>query len=403
MSETRSAFHPRPVYVAASYMSRVGKYNGTHLEALSFIDLAEQVSQIFQDSQVRRERIEAVVVGSQNPFAFNHMDNVAAKIAGLLGISGAKSVLIDTATSTGASAFENAYLEVASGRYDRVLAIGIQKMTDVNTEEATKIIAGVIDREEAEYGLTMPACGALVAKSLMRKYKLDDKEWSELAAQWAARAHRFAVQSSQAHLNFPLPSERYMADRDNGRNWLYYDPLRLYDCCPMSDAVAACILTAEPQAVQIVGVGSATDLPTVADRGQVGSFRSTVMAARYAYGLARETLLVEQERVEARFHCATTSFNKDGEPLNSIVLLRAVIDRKRYEFLIGTGPGEYERIQHMRPGQEIRLGKRGDKLTIDEVPVQRLYRKTMEGIVEIADSAWHLLMKRKQRVPSNGQ
>jgi acetyl-CoA C-acetyltransferase len=546
MSETRSAFHPRPVYVAASYMSRIGKYNGTHLEALTFVDLAEQVGQIFQESPIRREDIEAVVVGSQNPFAFNHMDNVAAKISGLLGISGAKSVLIDTASSSGASAFENAYLEVASGRYDRVLAIGIQKMTDVNTEEATKIIAGVIDREEAEYGLTMPACGALVAKSLMHDYKLDCKEWTELAAQWAARAHRFAVQCPQAHLSFPLPVERYMADRDNGRNWVYYDPLRLYDCCPMSDAVAACILTAEPQAVQVVGVGSATDLPTVADRGQFASFPATVMAARYAYGMAGvtdirdmahklyvnmhdpfssfgpvnlvdlglvdrqdalhallddeitgpkgrfptnlsggllarghplgatgmvqvvedhrmlletpqyqmalahsiggpinnnvvtllektdhyesrqdhhpfkptglpklaapkpkglslETLLVEHQRVKARFHCATTRFSKDGEPLNSIVLLRAMISRKRYEFLIGTGPGEYERIQHMRPEQEIRLGKRGDKLTIDEVPVQRLYRKTMEGIVEIADSAWHLLIKRKQRALSTGQ
>ena len=538
MSETRSAFHPRPVYVAASYMSRVGKYNGTHLEALTFVDLAEQVSQIFQGTPIRREHIEAVVVGSQNPFAFNHMDNVAAKISGLLGISGAKSVLIDTASSSGASAFENAYLEVASGRYDRVLTIGIQKMTGVSTEEATKIIAGVIDREEAEYGLTMPACGALVAKSLMHEYKLDDKEWSELAAQWAERAHRFAAQSPQAHLNFSLPISRYMADRDNGRNWVYYDPLRLYDCCPMSDAVAACILTAEPQAVQIVGVGSATDLPTVADRGQFGSFPATVRAARYAYGMAGltdirdmahklcvnmhdpfssfgpvnlvdlglvepqdalrallddeitgpqgrfpanlsggllarghplgatgmvqvvenhlmllgtpayqmalahsiggpinnnvvtllektdhyesrpdhlpfkptvlprlaepkpkglslETLFAEHNRVKARFHCATTRFNKDGEPLNSIVLLRAGIGRKRYEFLIGTGPGEYERMQHMHPGQEIRLGKRGDGLTIDEVPVQRLYRKTMEGIVEIADSAWHLLMKRK--------
>ena len=526
-------------------MSRVGKYNGTHLEALTFVDLAEQVGQIFQTAPVRREDIEAVVVGSQNPFAFNHMDNVAAKISGLLGISGAKSVLIDTASSSGASAFENAYLEVASGRYDRVLTIGIQKMTDVHTEEATKIIAGVIDREEAEFGLTMPACGALVAKSLMHAYKLDDKDWMELAAQWAARAHRFAVQCPQAHLNFPMPVERYMADRDNGRNWLYYDPLRLYDCCPMSDAVAACILTAEPQAVQIVGVGAATDLPTVADRGQFGSFRATVMAARYAYGMAGvtdirdmthklyvnmhdpfssfgpvnlvdlglvdhqealqalcddaitgpqgrfptnlsggllarghplgatgmvqvvenhlmlletpqyqmalahsiggpinnnvvtllektdhyesrqdhhpfkptglpklaepkpkglswETLFADHQRVKARFHCATTRFNRDGEPLNSIVLLRAVIGRKRYEFLIGTGPGEYERIQHMHPGQEIRLGKLGDKLTIDKVPVQRLYRKTMEGIVEIADSAWHLLMKRKQRVLTNG-
>ena len=543
MSEPQSVFHPRPVYVAASYMSRVGKYNGTHLEALTFIDLAEQVSQIFQDSQVRRERIEAVVVGSQNPFAFNHMDNVAAKIAGLLGISGAKSVLIDTASSSGASAFENAYLEVASGRYDRVLAIGIQKMTDVSTEEATKIIAGVIDREEAEYGLTMPACGALVAKSLMYEYKLDDKEWTDLAAQWAERAHYFAAQCPRAHLNFPLPIAHYMADREKGRNWLYYDPLRLYDCCPMSDAVAACLLTAEPQAVQVVGVGSATDLPTVADRGQFDSFPATVIAARYAYGMAGltdirdmayklcinmhdpfssfgpvnlvdlglidrqdalrallddeltgpkgrfptnlsggllarghplgatgmvqvvenhrmlldtpeyqmalahsiggpinnnvvtllektdhyesrqdrlpfkprllpklaapkpkglslETLFAERDRVKARFHCATTRFNKDGEPLNSIVLLRVVIGRKRYEFLIGTGPGEHEHIQHMHPGQEIRLGKRDERLTIDEVPVQRLYRKTMEGIVEIADSAWHLLMKRKPRLPT---
>jgi len=543
MSEPQSVFHPRPVYVAASYMSRVGKYNGTHLEALTFIDLAEQVSQIFQDSQVRRERIEAVVVGSQNPFAFNHMDNVAAKIAGLLGISGAKSVLIDTASSSGASAFENAYLEVASGRYDRVLAIGIQKMTDVSTEEATKIIAGVIDREEAEYGLTMPACGALVAKSLMYEYKLDDKEWTDLAAQWAERAHYFAAQCPRAHLNFPLPIAHYMADREKGRNWLYYDPLRLYDCCPMSDAVAACLLTAEPQAVQVVGVGSATDLPTVADRGQFDSFPATVIAARYAYGMAGltdirdmayklcinmhdpfssfgpvnlvdlglidrqdalrallddeltgpkgrfptnlsggllarghplgatgmvqvvenhrmlldtpeyqmalahsiggpinnnvvtllektdhyesrqdrlpfkprllpklaapkpkglslETLFAERDRVKARFHCATTRFSKDGEPLNSIVLLRVVIGRKRYEFLIGTGPGEYEHIQHMHPGQEIRLGKRDERLTIDEVPVQRLYRKTMEGIVEIADSAWHLLMKRKPRLPT---
>jgi len=543
MSEPQSVFHPRPVYVAASYMSRVGKYNGTHLEALTFVDLAEQVNQIFQDSPVRRERIEAVVVGSQNPFAFNHMDNVAAKIAGLLGISGAKSVLIDTASSSGASAFENAYLEVASGRYDYVLAIGIQKMTDVSTEEATKIIAGVIDREEAEYGLTMPACGALVAKSLMYEYKLDDKEWSDLAAQWAERAHHFAAQCPRAHLNFPLPIAHYMADREKGRNWLYYDPLRLYDCCPMSDAVAACLLTAEPQAIQIVGVGSATDLPTVADRGQFESFRATVMAARYAYGMAGltnirdmayklcvnmhdpfssfgpvnlvdlglvepqdalrallddemtgphgrfptnlsggllarghplgatgmvqvvenhrmlletpdyqmalahsiggpinnnvvtllektehyaslperlpfkpkllpklaapkpkglslETLFTERDRVKARFHCATTHFNKDGEPLNSIVLLRVVINRKRYEFLIGTGPDEYEHIQHMHPGQEVRLGKRDERLTIDEVPVQRLYRKTMEGIVEIADSAWHLLMKRKPRLPS---
>lgn len=539
MNAPQIIFQPQRVYVASSYMGRVGKYDGKHLDDLTFLELAEQVGQIFDQSFIRREDIEAVVVGSQNPFAFNHLDNVAAKITGLLGISGAKSVLIDTASSSGASAFENAYLEVASGRYDRVLTIGIQKMSDARTNEATKIIAGVIDTEEAEYGLTMPACGALVAKSLMHEFKLSEQQWVDLAARWAERAYRFAEGRPEAHRNTPMPVEMYKEEMASGRNWLYYDPLRSYDCCPMSDGVAACILTTEPQAVQVVGVGSATDLPTIADRRQFGSFPATVIAARYAYGMAGlpdiramesklcvnmhdpfssfgpvnladlglvdhdealeallndeitgpegrfptnlsggllarghplgatgmvqvvenhrmllenprycmalahsiggpinnnvvtllektdhyeqrshwpfkpialpklatqkpkgvalETVFGDRDRVKARFACATTRFSRDGEPLNSIVLLEDVNSHKEYEFLIGTGPGQYDMIQRMRPGQEIRLGRIDGGLTLDEVPIQRLYRKTMEGIVEIADSAWHLLVKRRPR------
>lgn len=542
MIKPQVVFQPQRVYVAASYMSPVGKFNGKHLDDLTYFELAEQVAQIFDQSPVRRQDIEAVVVGCQNPFAFNHMDNVAAKITGLLGISGVKSVLIDTASSSGASAFENAYLEIASGRYEHVLAIGIQKMTDVPTEDATRIIAGVIDKEEAEYGLTMPACGAIVAKTLMHDYKLDEVQWSDLASRWAERAHRFAANRPEAHLNFPLPATTYHDDIHTGRNWVYYDPLRLYDCCPMSDAVAACILTSEPQAVQVAGVGAATDLPTIADRRQFGSFPATVIAARYAYGMAGlpdirdmayklyvnmhdpfssfgpvnlldlglvdhdealeallddeitgpqgrfptnlsggllarghplgatgmvqvvenhrmlldtdayqmalthsiggpinnnvvtllektdhfeqrdhwpfkpiglpqlaemkpkgmalETVLGERERVKARFGVATTRFNRAGEPLNSIVLLEQVNGHKEYEFLIGTGPGQYEKIHRMRPGQEIRLALYNGVLTLDEMPVMRLYHKTMAGIVEIADSTWHLFMKRRARVLS---
>ena len=538
--EPQVIFQPQRVYVAASYMSPVGKFNGKHREELSYLELAEQVGQIFDQSPVRRQDIEAVVVGSQNPFAFNHLDNVAAKIAGLLGISGVKSVLIDTASSSGASAFENAYLEIASGRYEHVLTIGIQKMTDVTTDDATHIIAGVIDKEEAEYGLTMPACGALVAKSLMHNYKLDDAEWLDLASRWAERAHRYADKRPEAHLNFALPAKTYYDDMQSGRNWTFYDPLRLYDCCPQSDAVAACILTSEPQPVQVSGVGAATDLPTIADRGQFGSFPATVIAARYAYamacvpnirdmahklyvnmhdpfssfgpvnlldlglvdadealeallddditgpqgrfptnlsggllarghplgatgmvqvvenhrmllntdayqmalahsiggpinnnvvtllektahfeqrdrwpfkpiglpqlahmkpkGMSLEAVLGERERAKARFGFATTRFNRAGEPLNSIVLLEQVNGHAGYEFLIGTGPGQYEKIQRMRPGQEIRLALHNGVLTLDEMPVMRLYHKTLEGMLDIADSAWQKFVKRRPRV-----
>src|ERR1039457_5297022 len=136
--EERMEFRPRKVYVAASWMAPVGRFNGRERESLSFLELAEKVGAVFDGSPVGLRDIEAVVVGSQSPVAFSGVDNTAAKIAGVLGISGAKSVLIDTASSSGASALENGYLEIASGRSDHVLAIGIQKMSDVSTVNATR-------------------------------------------------------------------------------------------------------------------------------------------------------------------------------------------------------------------------------------------------------------------------
>jgi acetyl-CoA acetyltransferase len=267
-------------------MAPVGRYNGRELEELTFLQLAEKAGAVFAGSPVRRRDIESVVVGSQNPFAFSRVDNTAAKVAGVLGISGAKSVLVDTASSSGASALENAYLEVASGRCDHVLALGIQKMSDAATAEATAIVAGVIDREEAEFGLTMPACGALVAGALKARLGLGDEEWSAYSALLTQRAHRFAARNPDAHLSFQLPLEEYFGQIVSGRNYLYWSPLRYHDFCPMSDGVAAVILTARPQEVLVAGVGSATDIPTIADRRYFHSFPATVSAAAEAYGMA---------------------------------------------------------------------------------------------------------------------
>ncbi len=279
-------FQPRKVYVAASWMAPVGRYNGRELEALSFLELAERVGAVFDGSPVRSRVIESVVVGSQSPVAFSGVDNTAAKIAGVLGISGAKSVLIDTASSSGASAVEIAYLEIASGRSDHVLAIGIQKMSDVSTSEATRIVAGVIDRDEAEFGLTMPACGALVARALMERLKLTEEEWTAYSALLTERAQRFAAMNPEAHLRFELPLAEYYRQIVSGRNYRYWWPLRYHDFCPMSDGVAAVVLTAHPQEVLVAGVGSATDIPTIADRNYFHSFPATVRAAGEAYGMA---------------------------------------------------------------------------------------------------------------------
>ncbi|NVN99583.1 MAG: thiolase family protein [Geobacteraceae bacterium] len=279
-------FSPRKVYVAASWMAPVGRYTGTELEKLSFLQMAAKASAVFSDTSIKQKDIEAVVVGSQNPGAFSGVDNTAAKIAGVLGISGAKSVLIDTASSSGASAVEYAYLQIASGRCDHVIALGIQKMSDADTLEATRIVAGVIDRDEAEYGLSMPACGALVARSLIERLKLTPDEWTAFSALLTQRAHRFAAKNPHAHLKYEIPVAEYYRQIASGKNYLYWSPLRLHDFCPMSDGVACVVLTSKPHEVMIAGVGSATDIPTIADRLYFHSFPATVRAAAEAYGMA---------------------------------------------------------------------------------------------------------------------
>jgi len=276
-------FQPRPVYLADSFMLPIGKYNGKHRPKRSFLELVDALTPLIESAQIKKEQIGCVVVGSQNPFAFSGIDNVAAKVCGRLGISGAKSLLVDTASSSGASAFEAAYLEIASGQHDHVLAIGIQKMSDVSTSQATKIVAGVIDREEAEYGLTMPACGALVAQSLMTEFGLNEKEWTEYSARWTERAQAFAAQNPNAHFDYEIPVEQYFTDIEKGKNYLYYDPLRYYDFCPMSDGIAACLLTSKVNQVRVAGVASGTALVSFLGLEITKAFLDTEEAARYLF------------------------------------------------------------------------------------------------------------------------
>ncbi len=520
-----SDFRPRPVYVQGSVMLPVGRYDGRHRENKSFFELIDGLEPFLSSAAIPRQKIGCVVVGSQNPFAFSGIDNLAAKVCGRLGISGAKSLLVDTASSSGASAFEAAYLQIASGQHDHVLAIGVQKMSGVSTRDATRIVAGVIDREEAEFGLTMPACGALVAQALIEEYGLTASQWTELSAAWTARAQRLAACNPNAHLAEEIPVETYLADIENGRNYLYYEPLRYYDFCPMSDGVAACLLTSEPDRVRVAGVGCGTDIPTIADRETYTSFPATVYALRQALGMAgladlqelagkvhinmhdpfngfgainlvdlgvvpRERLLdallddeltgprgrfptnltgglkgrghplgatgmiqiVENHqmlvegrfaaalshsiggpinnnvvvlletdehfcgrsvqpyrasdfptlskpkpaeisidslfgksgRVDARLLAKTSRHNhRDGRIERVLLLFSAQLERHRYRFLIGVDPQDEGPLATLKVGDPLRLQKHEGTIRINDVPVRRLYRKTLEGLVDL--------------------
>jgi acetyl-CoA C-acetyltransferase len=125
-----------------------------------------------------------------------------------------------------------------------------------------------------------------VAGALVRRLGLSLEEWTAFSALLTQRAHRFAARNPEAHLGFEIPLEEYYRQIANGRNYMYWWPLRLHDFCPMSDGVAAVVLTSRPSEVLVAGIGSATDIPTIADRHYFHSFPATVRAAAVAYGMA---------------------------------------------------------------------------------------------------------------------
>ncbi len=531
-------FTPRPVYVAASWMAPVGRYTAKELGACTFLELAARVDAIFGDSPIRRREIDAVVVGSQNPAAFSGVDNTAAKISGVLGISGAKSVLIDTASSSGASALEEAYLQVASGRCDHVLAIGIQKMSDASTPEATRIVAGVIDRDEAEFGLTMPACGALVARALMERLRLTPTEWTAFSAMLTERAHRFSSRNPEAHLRFEIPVADYYRQIVTGKNYRYWWPLRYHDYCPMSDGVAAVILTSRRQETLVAGVGSATDIPTIADRNYFHSFPASVRAAAEAYAMAGirnirsfagklhvnmhdpfngfgpinmvdlgllprhqlldgllddrltgergmfptnltgglkgrghplgatgmiqvvenhrmiregrfeaglshsiggpinnnvvilleqsthhaardpqpyrpwglpplgslkpkevtvESLLAVSGAVEGTFVTASTRFDyQSGDPQATVIIVACQAGGRKFRFLFGIGGENYQEVIKILPGDRVRLEQADGGLLLNRMPVRKFYRRTLDGLVDLAGTGWRFITGKEE-------
>ena len=77
-------------------------------------------------------------------------------------MTGVPALRVETASSAGAAALHAAFHAIASGYYRHVLVLGGEKMTHLSTSATTRILAGVIDKEERRCGATMAALLALL-------------------------------------------------------------------------------------------------------------------------------------------------------------------------------------------------------------------------------------------------
>lgn len=262
-----------PVFISGAALGKFGK-RGDSLEQM-MIEAAQAAL-----NQAELEAVDAVYLGVMDPGEFTGDSNLAAVLTDQLGLPGTPASRVETASSTGAAVLESAFYAVASGYVQNALVVAGEKMTHLPTTETTRILARVIDRVERSYGATMPALAAMIARRYASEGELDEQTLCRALGEVAIKNHAGGALNPYAQFQKVINLDTYLTSR------MVADPLRVYDCAPISDGAAAMVLSSRPGLLNLVGVGHATDTLAVGRRGSFTSFNSTKQAAKKAYQMA---------------------------------------------------------------------------------------------------------------------
>src|SRR3989442_1461596 len=259
----------REVWIAGAGIGRICR-GGEYLADL----MAEAAHAALRDAGL--ERPDAIVAAAMNPEEFVGDGNFASHVATHMGLAETPAMRIETATSSGAAALYAGFAQVAAGLRHRVLVVGGEKMTHLDTPRGSELIGRPIDPHERSYGATMPALAGLVARALIARNGDAPREMAQIAV----KNHANALRNPYAHFHRSVTIDEVMDSR------MVADPLRLLHCCPISDGAAAVVLTAERSAVRVAGIGQGADALAVRHRADVTHFRATRDAARAAFAMA---------------------------------------------------------------------------------------------------------------------
>lgn len=259
----------------------------------------EAVNNALKDAGISIEDVDAVVFGSMDPFdGVNQPERWCSTAVGL----DKPLIKISTGGTTGITTALAAYQTVASGLFNIVLAVGVQRVG--TSDDAQSIInTCVCPIYERHTGVGAITVGALQASRHMFKYGSTHEERAYIAV----KDRKNAMKNPYAHLKMELTIEDVLNSRVV--EW----PLRLYECCPRSDGACAVIFASEDVAESItdrpawvLGAVGISESYWWGDKPDLADWDSLEIAAKKLYRLARITNPVKEIDV-AELYTAFTS------------------------------------------------------------------------------------------------
>ncbi|MCB2224133.1 MAG: acetyl-CoA acetyltransferase [Actinobacteria bacterium] len=235
--------------------------------------------------------VDYLVVANMGSARINSQSALASAVADTLSLTPAGAVRVENGPASGASAIKEGFMAVASGMHDTVLVAGAERMREVNSLEATDFVATLTHpMAEYIYGVTLPGHAAMFTRLYMEKYGVTERH----LAMVGVKNQNNAMLNKDAHLHQPISLEGILDSPEAMTNnpWVA-EPIRFFDCCPVSDGGAALILASKEVAeasgrpmIRISGIGQATDTLAVHEREEPTDLMAVRRAAEQAYAMA---------------------------------------------------------------------------------------------------------------------
>jgi acetyl-CoA C-acetyltransferase len=254
---------------------------GEHWD-LSFRDLVVQAGvKAVQDAKVGGEWIDAGYVGTMASGSFIGQEHIGALIADHMGLNPVPITRVEGACASGSLALRQGFLDVASGMHDIVVVGGVEKMTEVGGNQVSDVVGGAGDQEwELFLGATFPGIYALMAKRHMHEYGTTE----DMLASVAVKNHKHGANNKYAQFQKEITMETVLKSK------VVADPLKMFDCSPVTDGAAAVVLaplelaenfTDKP--IEILTSSQASDTIALHSRESLSELRATKIAVQKAF------------------------------------------------------------------------------------------------------------------------
>ncbi len=274
----------RKVAIAGAGMTRFsGKQPRTAIELFG-----DAATDAIRESNIRSQDVQALFMGNFMGDFEEGQAHIQAFAADYLGLAGIPANRYENACASASAAIRDAFIWVASGYYDIVLAGGAECATKMGTPLATRTFAMASDsRYEYASGLTFPGVFAMLTHLYARKYNIPLEKLKRQLYQVSINSHYYAARNPKAQYQKELTME------DALKSPMIASPLQLVDCCPFSDGAAVLVITSEDVAkkltkkpVLIAGVGQASAGNLLSQKEYLPRIRSRELAAAQSYKMA---------------------------------------------------------------------------------------------------------------------